>query len=289
MVVADNRYIAEDAASLVDGGLRAAARRGRCARRARARRAARARDMRPTTSLAEFTLGYGDVDAAFAGAAHCRSRALIQHRGGGHSIECRGVRRELRQALATSSRSGARRRRRTSIARSLDTAAARPRPGARGRARRRRRLRPQGSCSIRRSARGRLAALAARPAGEMDRGPARALPRRPRRSATSTGTSRSRSTRDGEMLGAARHARARQRRLLPCAASCCRSIAGDHGAGPYVVPAFALDVTSRSPTRCRPRRCAAPAGRRPCSSWSAAWTASRASWSSTAPRCAGAT
>ena len=33
---------------------------------------------------------YGDVDAAFAGAAHVFAETLWQQRGGSHSIECRG-------------------------------------------------------------------------------------------------------------------------------------------------------------------------------------------------------
>ena len=47
--------------------------------------------------------------------------------------------------------------------------------------------------------------------------------------------------------------------------------------------------SSRSPTRCRSRRCAAPASRRACSPWSGCSTARRASSASTAPRSAGAT
>ena len=46
--------------------------------------------------------------------------------------------------------------------------------------------------------------------------------------------------------------------------------------------------SSFSPTRCRPRRCAAPADRRRCSRWSGYLTAWRASCRSTAPKCGGA-
>ncbi len=45
----------------------------------------------PNNLVAEFDLGYGDVDAAFAGAPHVFRDAFSVHRGGSHSIECRGV------------------------------------------------------------------------------------------------------------------------------------------------------------------------------------------------------
>jgi carbon-monoxide dehydrogenase large subunit len=35
-------------------------------------------------------MGFGDVDGAFSEAAHVFSESIWQHRGGGHSIECRG-------------------------------------------------------------------------------------------------------------------------------------------------------------------------------------------------------
>jgi carbon-monoxide dehydrogenase large subunit len=44
----------------------------------------------PHNLLAEFTLGYGDVDSAFARAPHVLRESLDQHRGGSHSMECRG-------------------------------------------------------------------------------------------------------------------------------------------------------------------------------------------------------
>ena len=45
----------------------------------------------PHNLLAEFSMGFGDVDGAFAGAAHVFRESLWQHRGGSHSIECRGA------------------------------------------------------------------------------------------------------------------------------------------------------------------------------------------------------
>ena len=38
-----------------------------------------------------FSMGYGDVDAAFARAEHVFSESFFQHKGCGHAIECRGM------------------------------------------------------------------------------------------------------------------------------------------------------------------------------------------------------
>ncbi|HEY4133924.1 MAG TPA: xanthine dehydrogenase family protein molybdopterin-binding subunit [Alphaproteobacteria bacterium] len=89
IVLADNRYIAEDAAALVMvdydplpavGDPREALKPG----------APLVHSSSPHNLLAEFDMGYGDVDAAFAGAPHVFKESLWQHRGGSHSIECRG-------------------------------------------------------------------------------------------------------------------------------------------------------------------------------------------------------
>ena len=45
----------------------------------------------PDNTLARTTVGYGDVDSAFAGAAHVVREQFIIHKGGGHAIETRGV------------------------------------------------------------------------------------------------------------------------------------------------------------------------------------------------------
>ena len=45
----------------------------------------------PHNLLAEFDVAYGDVNAAFATAPHVFRETLWQHRGGGHSLECRGA------------------------------------------------------------------------------------------------------------------------------------------------------------------------------------------------------
>ena len=89
IVIADDRYIAEDAATLVAVDYNALPAVADC-------RDALAADAPPVHKgasdnlLAEFDMGYGDLDAAFAGAAHVFHESLLQHRGGSHSIECRG-------------------------------------------------------------------------------------------------------------------------------------------------------------------------------------------------------
>ena len=74
MVVADNRYVAEDAAALVAVSITSRCRRSPIAAR-RSRRARRARiATRRTTSPPHSTMGYGDVDAAFAARGACLPR-----------------------------------------------------------------------------------------------------------------------------------------------------------------------------------------------------------------------
>ena len=90
IVVADDRYVAEDGAALVEieyDPLPAVA--DCCA--ALAPGAPVVHRGAPHNLLAEFRMGYGDADAAFAKAAHVFSESLWQHRGGSHSIECRGA------------------------------------------------------------------------------------------------------------------------------------------------------------------------------------------------------
>jgi carbon-monoxide dehydrogenase large subunit len=90
IVVADDRYIAEDAAALVEVNYEPLAVASDC-RAALAAGAPKAHRRSPHNLVAEFDMGYGDVDAAFAKAAHVFRESLWQHRGGSHSIECRGA------------------------------------------------------------------------------------------------------------------------------------------------------------------------------------------------------
>ena len=90
LVVAESRAVAEDAASLVEldtevlpavidprAGLAAGAPRARldC----------------PDNLVAHWVMRNTAIDAAFAGAAHCFAEQFRMHKGGGHSIEARGV------------------------------------------------------------------------------------------------------------------------------------------------------------------------------------------------------
>ncbi|MFM9883660.1 MAG: xanthine dehydrogenase family protein molybdopterin-binding subunit [Burkholderiales bacterium] len=89
VVVADNRYIAEDAAALVDVTYVPLPAVADC-RDALAINAPRVHRTAPHNLLASFDMGYGDIDAAFSGDALVFRESIWQHRGGGHSIEGRG-------------------------------------------------------------------------------------------------------------------------------------------------------------------------------------------------------
>src|SRR6185436_9916534 len=90
VVVATDRYIAEDAAALVAVDYEPLPAVADC-RDALAPDAPRVHRDAPHNLLAEFGMGYGDTDRAFAEAAHVFRESLWVHRGGGHSIECRGA------------------------------------------------------------------------------------------------------------------------------------------------------------------------------------------------------
>ncbi len=90
LVLADSRHIAEDAAALIFVDIeplpvvvdpRAGLQDG----------APLARLDCPSNLVAQTTAAYGDVDAAFAKAAHVVAEQFRVHKGGGHSIEPRGV------------------------------------------------------------------------------------------------------------------------------------------------------------------------------------------------------
>jgi len=90
VVIADTRYIAEDAAAvvLVDYDVLDAV--GDC-RDAIKDGAPRAHSDLDSNVVSRFPLAYGDVDAAFAEAAHVFEEVIWQHRGGGMAIETRAV------------------------------------------------------------------------------------------------------------------------------------------------------------------------------------------------------
>jgi carbon-monoxide dehydrogenase large subunit len=89
IVIAEDRYIAEDAAQLVNVDYDILPAASDC-RDALADGAPTVHKDADDNLLAEFNMGYGDVKAAFAEAAHIFSESITQHRGGSHSIECRG-------------------------------------------------------------------------------------------------------------------------------------------------------------------------------------------------------
>jgi carbon-monoxide dehydrogenase large subunit len=88
IVVANDRYAAEDAAALVavDYDLLPAATDGRTAARGPAVRRELA-----SNQVISYTVGYGDAAAAFAKAPHVVHEDLWIHRGAAHSIEGRGI------------------------------------------------------------------------------------------------------------------------------------------------------------------------------------------------------
>ncbi|HEX9810319.1 MAG TPA: xanthine dehydrogenase family protein molybdopterin-binding subunit [Alphaproteobacteria bacterium] len=90
IVIAEDRYVAEDAAQLVAVEYDILPAVSDC-RDALAEGAPTAHRDAEDNLLAAFEMGYGEVDAAFSDAAHVFRESLNIHRGGSHSIECRGA------------------------------------------------------------------------------------------------------------------------------------------------------------------------------------------------------
>ena len=114
MVLADDRYIAEDAAALVAVDYEtlpfvADVRTAKDGRRSAA--------SSPSNVITTYKVEFGDVDAAFAKAAHVFKQELWQHRGAAHSIEARGTARRAARRPTAASRCTPRRRRRTTCSR----------------------------------------------------------------------------------------------------------------------------------------------------------------------------
>jgi carbon-monoxide dehydrogenase large subunit len=90
LVLAENRYVAEDAAALVEveyEPLPAIV----DSTAALDQQAARAHKDSPDNLVGRVRAGFGDAASAFKSAAHIVKETVRQHRGGSHSIECRGV------------------------------------------------------------------------------------------------------------------------------------------------------------------------------------------------------
>ncbi len=93
IVIAESRYIAEDASALVmvdyeplpfTADVRTA------------KESAPVRREINSNVITTYKVSFGDADAAFAKAAHVFKQELWQHRGGAHSIEARGILAEVR-------------------------------------------------------------------------------------------------------------------------------------------------------------------------------------------------
>jgi aerobic carbon-monoxide dehydrogenase large subunit len=90
LVVADDRYLAEDAADAVAVDFEPLAAASDC-RRAIEDGAPRAHSDLASNIAAFVPMSYGDVDAAFAGAAHVFEEEIFQHRGAAMPLEGRAV------------------------------------------------------------------------------------------------------------------------------------------------------------------------------------------------------
>jgi len=90
LVAAENRYVAEDAAALVEVDYEPLPPVTDC-REAALPGARLARRDLSSNVVATYKVAYGDTDAAFRSAAHVFGETLWQHRGSAHPIEARGI------------------------------------------------------------------------------------------------------------------------------------------------------------------------------------------------------
>jgi carbon-monoxide dehydrogenase large subunit len=100
LVVADDRYIAEDAVALVAVDYEVLPAVADC-RKAIAPDAPAVRRELNSNTVAAYQVAYGDVDAEFQRAAHVVHEELWQHRGAAHPIEGRGLLAEWRDEAMT--------------------------------------------------------------------------------------------------------------------------------------------------------------------------------------------
>src|SRR5262249_23802157 len=90
VAIADNRYLAEDAAATVNVEFEALPAVSDCRDAARAGAPPAHSDL-ATNVAAVVAMSYGEVDAAFAHAAHVFEEELALHRGGAMTLEGRAV------------------------------------------------------------------------------------------------------------------------------------------------------------------------------------------------------
>jgi aerobic carbon-monoxide dehydrogenase large subunit len=101
IVLATNRYLAEDAAALVEVDYEVLPSAGDC-RKAVLADAPPVRREVSSNVISSYRLGYGDINAAFTNAAHVCRESFWPHRGAGHSIEGRGIAVEYRRSDGSS-------------------------------------------------------------------------------------------------------------------------------------------------------------------------------------------
>jgi carbon-monoxide dehydrogenase large subunit len=97
IVLADSRYVAEDAAALVEVDYDLLPEVSDCRKAAQPGAPAVRRELK-SNIVATYKVNFGDSQAAFAKAAHVFHEKLWQHRGAGHPIEGRGILAEYRRA-----------------------------------------------------------------------------------------------------------------------------------------------------------------------------------------------
>jgi len=90
IVIGDSRYVAEDAAALVTVTYDMLEPVVDCRLSERAA-SPHVRSELKSNTVASYKVGYGDVDRAFKDAAHVFEEEIVQCRGGAHSIEGRGI------------------------------------------------------------------------------------------------------------------------------------------------------------------------------------------------------
>src|SRR3984957_7988745 len=90
LVVADDRYLAEDAAALVEIDYETLPAAADCRKAAQPDAPAVRRELKSNV-IASYRVAYGDAEAAFGKAAPVLHEDFWQHRGAGHSIEGRGI------------------------------------------------------------------------------------------------------------------------------------------------------------------------------------------------------
>jgi carbon-monoxide dehydrogenase large subunit len=97
IVLADNRYTAEDATALVEVDYNLLPVVADCRKAAQPDAPAVRRELN-SNIVATYKVNFGDTQAAFSKAAHVFHENLWQHRGAGHPIEGRGILAEYRRA-----------------------------------------------------------------------------------------------------------------------------------------------------------------------------------------------